>query len=290
MKAAGRGACAALVVAVLAACTSPGSMVAPPGYLPARQSPPRLDPGGILLLYSHGSRQEFLRDPCYPGSVTTPRWLRDFADTRIAGLPVSVYALCTPTRVGDYHHEARSGRPKVEQRARDLERAVQDFARRGFAPGRIFLLGHSAGGWASLWAARDGVPAVAGVIAFAPAFAGPRSSRPDGWQWLRDHHAEVLQRSAYLPALVFAYRGDPFEDPATLAFLRAIPGVELVVLAVAGCDDRDPHRAVFSRCVMDARARTRMRAFIEHRLSARAHATMAGSVAPPPVRAAPGNR
>lgn len=267
MRCAGRGACAALLLSLVAGCASPGSVVVAPDHVPARQMPPRLDADGILLLYSHGSREEFLRDRCFPGSVTTPRWLRAFADERIADLPVSIYAFCTPTRVGDYRHEARTGRPKVEQRAEELEQAVREFVHQGFAPRRIFLLGHSAGGWASLWAVRDGEPRVAGVIAFAPAFAGPRRGRPAGWQWLRARHVDALQRSTPLAALVFTYRGDPFEDAATLSFLRTIPGTELVVLDSADCPDRRPHRAAFSSCVMDAGVRARMRAFIERRLA-----------------------
>ncbi|MDX1609645.1 MAG: alpha/beta hydrolase [Halofilum sp. (in: g-proteobacteria)] len=256
-----------VLLALLGGCASPGAVLAPPDYQPARRPPPRLDPDGILLLYAHGSRQEFRRDRCIPGSVTTPRWLRGFVGMRIGGLPVSVYALCTPSRVGDYRHTERSGRPKVEQRAADLEAAVARFRGLGFAPGRVFLLGHSAGGWAALWAARDGDPPVAGVIAFAPAFAGPASGRSPGWQSLRERHARELQRSAFLPALVFAYRGDAFEDPAALSFLQAVPGVELVTLDPRPCGDTSPHRAVFSPCVMDVTVRARIRGFVERRLS-----------------------
>lgn len=273
------GALAALLLALLGGCATTGAVVTPGDYPRAEKPPPRLDPDGILLLYVHGSRQEFQPDRCRPHGTTTPRWLRDLAGSRVGALPVSIHALCTPTRVGDYRHAERSGRPKVEQRAADLEVAVARFTAQGFAPERIFLLGHSAGGWAALWALRDGDPPVAGVIAFAPAFAGPRRDRSAGWQWLRDTHVRDLQRSERLPALVFAYRDDPFEDPRTLAFLEDIRGIELVVLDPGRCPGTSAHRAVFSRCVMDADARARMRRFIERRLSAasvpRGHAMVA---------------
>lgn len=240
----------------------------PPGFEPARAPAPRVDPDGILLLYAHGSRQEFQRDRCFPNSVTTPRWLRRFAGTRIAGLPVSVYARCTPNRTGEFRHRERAGEPKLAKRARDLEATVSGFVEQGFAPARIFLLGHSAGGWAALRAAHDGDPPIAGVIAFAPAFAGPRHSRSTGWQWLREREADRLAASERLPALVFSYRGDPFETPATLAFLGDIPGLELVELDPARCKGIDPHRAAFSTCVMDPRQRRRVLDFIERRLRA----------------------
>lgn len=261
-------AAALAALALLAGCASPGAVVIPPGHHPARATAAQLDPDGILLLYVHGSRQEYLRDRCFPNSVTTPRWLRHFAGARIGGLPVSVYADCTPNRTGDFDHRERTGEPKVVKRMRDLEVSVARFVEHGFAPRRIFLLGHSAGGWAALLAAADGDPPVAGVIAFAPAFAGPLRTRSAGWQWLRDEQAAQLANSERLPALVFAYRGDAFETPAALAFLRPIPELGMITLDPAACGDIEPHRSVFNSCVMDARRQRHMIEFIERRLAA----------------------
>jgi len=264
----GRRAGPLAVLAFLAGCASPGGIVVPPGHDHARAPAPRLEPEGILLLYAHGSRQEYLRDRCFPSSVTTPRWLRRFVGRSVAGQPVSVYAVCTPSRTGEFAHAERSGEPKVVKRSRDLEATVARFVEAGFAPGRIFLLGHSAGGWASLLAIHDGEPPVAGVIAFAPAFAGPLRNRSAGWQWLRDAQAERLADAGRLPALVYAYRGDRFEAPGALEFLGEVPGVRLIELDTAGCGDIDPHRGVFSACVMNDRERRRILRFIEQRLAA----------------------
>lgn len=261
-------AAALAALALLVGCASPGGIVVPPKHDFARAPAPRLDPDGILLLYAHGSRQEYLPDRCFPNSVTTPRWLRGFAGRTVAGLPVSVYAVCTPSRTGEFDHAERSGEPKIVKRARDLEASVERFVEAGFAPGRILLLGHSAGGWASLLAARDGDPPMAGVIAFAPAFAGPLRTRSAGWQWLRDAQADRLADSERLPALVFTYRGDRFELPRALDFLREIPDLHMVVLDPADCGKVEPHRGVFSACVMDGRQRQRMLDFIEQRVAA----------------------
>jgi len=269
----GRGIGPLAALALLAGCASPGGVVVPPGHDHARAPAPHLEPEGILLLYAHGSRQEYLRDRCFPNSLTTPRWLRRFAGRRVAGQPVSVYAVCTPSRTGEFAHAERTGEPKVVKRAHDLETVVARFVDAGFAPGRIFLLGHSAGGWASLLAIHDGQPPVAGAIAFAPAFAGPLRTRSAGWQWLRDTQAERLAGGEHLPALVFAYRGDRFEAPAALEFLRNVPGVRMIELDTAGCGNIDPHRGVFSACVMDDRERRRILRFIEQRLAADAAET-----------------
>jgi pimeloyl-ACP methyl ester carboxylesterase len=255
-------------VALLAGCASPGGVVVPPAHDAARSPAPRVDPDGILLLYAHGSRQEYLRDRCFPNSVTTPRWLRRFAGSEIAGLPVSVHAVCTPSRTGEFDHRDRSGEPKVVKRTRDLEAEIRRFVAQGFAPGRIVLLGHSAGGWAALLAAHDGEPPVAGVIAFAPAFAGPLRIRSPGWQWLRDVQARWLADSEQLPALVYAYRGDRFETPEALAFLKPIPGLLMITLDPAECGDIEAHRAAFNACVMDGREQDRIAGFIERRVQA----------------------
>lgn len=224
-----------------------------------------------LLIYSHGSRQEFLADRCDPRGATTPAVVRDLAGVRIDGMRLAVYADCTPTRRGNFVATERRGTPKVEQRAADLERLVARFRATGLPPQRIVLMGHSAGAWASLWAVRDGHPPVAGVVAVAPAFAGPARTRSAGWQWLRAVHERELAASPHIPALVFAFRDDAFETPQTLSFLQRIPGVEMVPVPPAGtarpgCVGATGHRAIFTPCFEQDQL-VRIRAYLERVLA-----------------------
>lgn len=252
-------------LALLAGCATPGAMLAPApaGLAPA---PPAAAASDVaVIVYSHGSRQEFRRDPCEPRGATTPPVMRALAGARAGGLRLAIYADCQPTRRGDFVASQRRGTPKVEQRAAELEALVHSWARMGIPPRRIVFAGHSAGAWASLWAARDGTPPVAAVVAFAPAFAGPANSRSAGWQWLRDTHVRALGQARHMPALVFAFAGDPFEDPEDLAFLSDIPGTTLERVAGGPCPGRDPHRTVFRECFAE-RYREQILSFLDRTL------------------------
>ena len=68
------------------------------------------------------------------------------------------------------------------------------------------------------------------AIAFAPAFAGPRSGRSPGWEALRDEQITWISKATRLDALVYAFEGDRFNRPRDLLFLRQIEGVEFHAL------------------------------------------------------------
>ena len=274
LAAARRIAGAALIAAAIGACTPRGAMLqpAPAGLAAAPATATAVPSNVVLVIYSAGSRQEYLPDRCEPRGATTPPVVRALAGSRVAGMRVAVYAACTQHRVGEFNDRTRAGTPKVDLRASDIEHIVQRFERLGIPPRHILLAGHSAGGWASLRAVRDGAPAVAGVIAFAPAFAGPIRTRSAGWQWIRDVEAGQLAHTRALPALVFAFADDAFEPPEDLAFLAGVPGVQVVQVpddARDGgpCEGVSAHRAVFGPCFADAWG-PRIRAFIGQRLAA----------------------
>jgi len=222
----------------------------------------------LLIIYNHGSQPEFDRDYCVPNGWTTPGVIRSLSGHLINGYQVRVFGLCSNGGIGSYNHRVRSGEPKVMKRVRKIEETVREFQAQGVAPERIFLAGHSAGGWASLLVKQRGEVALNGVIAFAPAFAGPRATRSPGWQALRAAQIDDLKQAGAIPALVYGVEEDPFESAKALTFLSAIPGVELQRMSANGeCHSRDPHRLAFSRCF----ARQQMaaiEAFIRRRLGA----------------------
>ncbi len=217
-----------------------------------------LDANSIVLIYNHGSGQEFSHDQCRPNGLTTPRVVKQLAQARIAERPVVVYGLCFQ-RWGDYRHHDREGEPKVVKRAKAIEETVRRFQQQGIAPGRIFLVGHSAGAWASLLVVRRAEVVVAGVIGFAPAFAGPAANRSEGWLALREAQVEYLMQAPQIEALIYAFEGDAFNPPEALAFLQEIDGVQLRALAADEIDGRpcgglwggNSHRTAFDDCFAD---------------------------------------
>lgn len=239
----------------------------------------------LIVIYNHGSRAEFRRDRCHPGAETTPPVLRDLAGTSIEGLEVAVFAFCTRSRLGDFDESSGEGEPKVIKRAREIAALARGFVRAGVPAQRIFLAGQSAGGWAALLAAaatslaaetpseanlgsRDA--ALGGVVAFAPAFAGPVEDRPETWQTLRDTQAAELAALPWLAGLVYAFEGDRYEPPADLHFLARIPGVTLLArpgdrLGGRPCGAHEAHLRAFADCFAAAET-ARLRGFLAERV------------------------
>lgn len=223
----------------------------------------------ILLVYSPGSGPEFVPDRCNSND-DVPDVVRSLEERRIAGRTVRVFAFCGPSRVGEYVHELLSGEPKVAKRARDIEDLVDRLTAAGLSGRNIFLVGHSAGAWASLLVARGGNVDVNAVIGFAPAFAGPQATRPPGWSDLHREQSAYLQTAASLDALIFAFEGDRYAEVSDLELVVSAPGIDFVRVSRWAYDDftcklTAPHRSAFTQCFEDFAA-PRIRTFIEQRL------------------------
>lgn len=221
----------------------------------------------LLVIYNHGSRAEFRRDRCRPEparpDATTPAAVAGLAGEAVGGLKVAVFAFCTAAGYGDFEADSGEGEPKVVKRAAEIAALAARFAAAGVPPRRIVLAGQSAGGWAALLAAAGSRLPLGGVLAFAPAFAGEAEDRAPAWQRLRDAQAAGLAAAALPPALVYGFPGDPYEPPADLGFLAAVPGVEVVAPA-AGCTAPRPHLTAFAGCFAAAE-RTRLLGFLAAR-------------------------
>jgi pimeloyl-ACP methyl ester carboxylesterase len=192
----------------------------------------------LVIVYSHGTTNPRRAEDCgawfnqIPGSIRSQQ-----------SVNVLIFFLCSNAR------EARStwgtAGEYVYRRVDEIEAVVDAIIGAGVSPDRIFLAGHSAGGWASLMAAARFGHKVNGVIAFAPAFAGPRAEeeRYPWWrQEARPRQAQELLDAPSLTALVFAYEDDPFERPADLGFLvEAHPAVRLVGYACPGRTGHTTH-------------------------------------------------
>jgi len=248
--------CLVLVIATffLAGCASQSQFIpAPPPGTPERSIAYPEPDKKILLIYNHGSTQEYRRDQCRPNGSTTPGVVKELSGKKVLGLDVVVYGFCTPAKTGGYEQRSRAGEPKIMRRVENIEEAVRGFQNSGVPAEHIFLAGHSAGGWASLLVARRHNVRINAVIAFAPAFAGRKSGRSPGWQALHDSHVQFMAEAREMNALVYAFDSDAFNSPEDLAFLNGIPGIRLVRLGAQEidgikCDSPDGHQTVFRDC------------------------------------------
>ncbi len=202
-----------------------------PGEKQNRELPLHIENPGfkIVIIYNHGSTYEFRRDPCRPCNVQdiwgTPPVARNLSGEVIDGKTILVYSLCTSIESGDYNGLSRTGELKVVKRSKEIRDKVNEFIDIGIPKHQIFLMGHSAGAWASLLMLRNNPRHVNSVIAFAPAFAGKYKKRNSGWEWVYHQQKEVLASVQTLPALVYAFENDPYNRIDDLVFLDTIPGV-----------------------------------------------------------------
>ena len=146
------------------------------------------------------------------------------------------------------------------KRAAELKELIGRFLQtnRGLSRERIFLAGTSSGAWTSLLALRQWPSLANAVIGFAPAFNGhfadrvrrstktehmcvkcrginkmiPRQDgirKNSGGERIRYCHVNYIV-SGRVPALLFAFGGDPYEDPETLKPFANGPGIRLVTV------------------------------------------------------------
>ncbi len=210
----------------------------------------------VVLIFNHGTRRPQYRHNCRPGR-DVPSIVRSVA----APGKWRIYYLCSRAIdggvTGSYTYK----------RAKEIEAAVDRFRARGVPAKRIFLLGHSAGGWSSLIAARQFHHKFNAVIAFAPAFAGPRYETVKYPHWRnieRPRQVAYLKAAKRIDALVIAYPDDNFNRPQELRFLTMIAGTQLVTVPMCARG----HRTTYSSCLQQAMDKF-IRDYIKKRLAKR---------------------
>jgi hypothetical protein len=260
-----------LIVVFLSGCAYPDKDI--PDSLPVSFPASLVHPHPekrILLIFNHGSMPEFIPDNCEPEGETTPKVVKGLNGKTVKGLEIVVYSLCTEAKTGDYDYKTRTGEPKVIKRAKNLEKVVRNFQNVDVLGEQIFLVGQSAGAWASLLVARRKNVKFNSIIAFAPGFAGRKSVRKPGWQELHDDHVEWISEAKEIKALVYAFEHDTLSPPEDLEFLKDIPGVRFLHLVDetfegVRCNRLNEHMMAFQDCFADTQERVILD-YIEERL------------------------
>jgi pimeloyl-ACP methyl ester carboxylesterase len=220
--------------------------------------PPALtgDPAkAVVLIVNHGTYRPQRRHQCNEGR-DVPAVVRDLAEAHAW----MIHYLCSTATDdgvdGSYTYK----------RADEILAVVADYRGRGVPAERIFLFGHSAGGWSSLMAARKDHRGFNAIIAFAPAFAGPRHEEAQYPKWRRElapAQTAYLREAKRIEALIFAYSDDDFDRPRELTPLESIPGLRL--LAFDACNSG--HGTTYTECFREG-AKVEIEDYIKTRLKA----------------------
>jgi len=249
---------ALLVLALAAAGAAAQQGPAPPAPLQDKPTPPReaapADPAqSVVIIFSHGTYRPQRRHQCNE-EKDVPGVVRDLAEAN----GWTVFYLCSAAtddgEAGSYTYK----------RADEILAAVAAQRARGVPAQRIFLMGHSAGGWSSLMAARKDATSFNATVAFAPAFAGPRHEEAQYPKWRRElapAQTAYLRQAKRIEALIFAYSDDDFDRPSELAPLESIPGVR--VLAFDAC--QRGHGTTYTDCFREG-AKIEIEDYIKTRL------------------------
>jgi predicted esterase len=172
----------------------------------------------VLILFLHGSGPDAEVDVYVPlGEFSsTPRVIRNLAGANIGGKEILVCAIgdripaCPPMSI------ARGNDSKIIRRFERLGAIIKAFTNAGYPSEQIFIAGHSAGAWVGLWGLATNPDAFAGIIGFAPAFAGHFGKRQAGFEELRKLAIDQIQKAKSLPSLIYLFQGDEFEAPHEL--------------------------------------------------------------------------
>ncbi|MEM9603117.1 MAG: alpha/beta hydrolase [Pseudomonadota bacterium] len=217
-----------------------------------------------VIIYSHGTTRPQRREDCGAfWNRVPPSLLSVQSETTL------IYYLCSA--VTEPPGAAFAGQ-YVDDRLAEVERTLDDMIDAGVAPQRLFLAGHSAGGWVALMAASAFPAKFNAAIAYAPAFAGRRSEAAAFPWWrgeVRPRQVVRMLSAPALSALVFAYEGDPFNRPEDLQFLAdAFPST--VTMVAYGCANLNKHLVHLNDC-REAETAARAAAFLADRVGAVTH-------------------
>jgi len=203
----------------------------------------------LLIIYNHGSIQDTKKDSCkakpkfgYIWDAAVVPAILKLHNKKKKGLEIKIYRLCSGVKgmsvknLKKYSKQLKSnGKIELVGEFKNLKRQniiineVEKLKNLGFE--NIILAGWSAGGWASLNLQSRFPDKIKGVIAFNPAFAGPKNEwqkKYPEWGAFREHQVNIFNQSDSLNAILFAHNKDVFEDPETLSFFKKFKGLQFI--------------------------------------------------------------
>lgn len=221
-----------------------------------------------LIIWLHGQGNPRKKEPCSAQYNLPPRSLLELEEADNTYLYYHCTAVIDPKvkkdNVADdgihYTRGYAMGYYTIACRE-ELQGVLDQFHKIGVKPSNITLAGHSAGAWTALLAAASYPEKFNAVIAFAPAFAGPRNETNTYPWWrkiVRPEQMDMMTQPNNVPKLIFAYEDDAFNRPSELTFItQAFPDSATLISQKCG----KGHKTHKNDCQMDETVKL-MEAFI----------------------------
>ncbi len=191
-----------------------------------------------IIIYSHGTTSSLNKEDCSKSVNNVPDSILALEEE----LETYVFYLCSdiggPGAPGSY----------VVKRSYEIKKTIENFLSLGVKPKNIFIAGQSAGGWSSLLLMDYVDVLFNAAIVTAPAMAGKRKTRDLRWSQARSRQIKRMMDYKKIDSLVFAYYGDPYEQPEDLQFLTdSFP--ETVKMIAYSCGYGDAHGTAQYDCL-----------------------------------------
>ena len=199
----------------------------------------------LIVVYNHGSQNDQTLDKCNKKWNKVPPIILNLHDKKINDLKIKILKFCSGVRGWSKNHQdkmdARYKNKKQKEflniiktdgdkikfqtqkqfvKQKLINQKIDDLINLGF--NNIILVGHSAGGWASITLKSQFPKKIGAVIAINPAFSGKFSNRKNWpfWAIIREYGVSKIDITNLKNTMVYVHDKDEWETSESLSFLN----------------------------------------------------------------------
>ena len=199
----------------------------------------------LIVVYNHGSQNDQTLDKCNKRWNKVPPIILNLHDKKINDLKIKILKFCSGVRGWSKNHQnkmdARYKNKKQKEflniiktdgdkikfetqkqfvKQKLINQKIEDLINLGF--NKIILVGHSAGGWASITLKSQFPKKIGAVIAINPAFSGKFSNRKNWpfWAIIREYGVNQIDITNLKNIMVYVQDKDEWETSESLSFLN----------------------------------------------------------------------
>ena len=213
----------------------------------------------LIVIYNHGSQNDQTLDKCNKKWNKVPPIILNLHDKKINDLKIKILKFCSGVRGWSKNHQDKmdvryknkkqkeflniiktdgdkikfeSQKQFIKQKL--INQKIDNLINLGF--NKIILVGHSAGGWASITLKSQFPKKIGTVIAINPAFSGKFSNRKNWpfWAIIREYGVNQIDITNLKNIMVYVHDKDEWETSESLSFLN-IDNVNFKNISKSNC-------------------------------------------------------
>ena len=213
----------------------------------------------LIVIYNHGSQNDQTLDKCNKKWNKVPPIILNLHDKKINDLKIKILKFCSGVRGWSKNHQDKmdvryknkkqkeflniiktdgdkikfeSQKQFIKQKL--INKKIDNLINLGF--NKIILVGHSAGGWASITLKSQFPKKIGAVIAINPAFSGKFSNRKNWpfWAIIREYGVSQIDIPNLKNIMVYVHDKDEWETSESLSFLN-IDNVNFKNISKSNC-------------------------------------------------------